>query len=911
MAEREREFGREARGSGRGGDAAEVVLPPDQYVYMQDTGKGSINTFCGPTVVTQQGTLQPVAFDANDGFRSDLALGDAVRKKVFCRQNQYVVLYSPAKDPARQHPPVGERSAEFPELADGQTQIIPDAGSFALWPGQHHQVVDGHNLRTDEFVAVRILDAKVAKENWSMAVVQRAEGEEKENKGGIQMDFTTGAINHVEGRAVKYFVPCTGMSVIKVKVTDEDGNEVETYIQRAMSLELLEYCILIDQNGKKRFEKGPQVVYPQPTETFYSDGQGNRKFRAIELNKQQQLHLKALEDFDDTNPVTKETVKRKAGDEWRVTGEDTPIYFPSACVMIIKYTTSQGEQLIHFATVVAEGEGRYVLDRSSGKIKTYVGPDMLLPDPTKETLVRRVLTERQSRIWFPGNQAVAAYNKQLREATTAAKGGYVTEAEVVRQQVSAASSSRKLSFESVESAAAYDAPTARSLRSAPPVGGGAYLPTTNVAPAGESRVRETKFNPPKTLVLDSGLDGAVKIEVWQGYAVCVVKPNGNQRVVVADDSAKKVILDYGETLAEMALSTNTPKSTDRLEETVYLQISGNPVGDIISGCLTLDHIPFRVSLSYRVRFVGEDFKITIHGQTVTGDTNKWWVDRNYVKTLTDRGRSKIRALLRRTPIDKWDQSAEALIRDLILGQPDEAGNRPGMFFPENSMLVVDVDIRAVTNENTGIAKLFDDAQHSAIKTNLELEAARRTAAAKAEQESLKQETAKITAATATLIHTLTLQAIAEAEAEDSRKSAAILKGHECSLAATKAEEAIRDATAQANLIRNKAKLDQEVADLRSREAIKLDTLAAETQATVDRLAAARDGFAQALVAISDKTTAVQVSQALSVQTLLGGDNLVEVLNKVFPGIGDAISGVATRFQARTGTAIPAAIPGSR
>ena len=36
----------------------------------------------------------------------------------------------------------------------------------------------------------------------------------------------------------------------------------------ALTLERLEYCILVDQNGKKRYERGPQVVFPEPTEAF-------------------------------------------------------------------------------------------------------------------------------------------------------------------------------------------------------------------------------------------------------------------------------------------------------------------------------------------------------------------------------------------------------------------------------------------------------------------------------------------------------------------------------------------------------------------------------------------------------------------------------------------------------------------
>ncbi len=42
----------------------------------------------------------------------------------------------------------------------------------------------------------------------------------------------------------------------------------DQYVREALTLERLEYAILVDQNGKKRYEGGPQVVFPEPTEAF-------------------------------------------------------------------------------------------------------------------------------------------------------------------------------------------------------------------------------------------------------------------------------------------------------------------------------------------------------------------------------------------------------------------------------------------------------------------------------------------------------------------------------------------------------------------------------------------------------------------------------------------------------------------
>lgn len=54
-----------------------------------------------------------------------------------------------------------------------------------------------------------------------------------------------------------------------------DNNE--QYVREAVTLERLEYCILLDEDGNKRYIRGPAVVFPKPTETFIGK-QGSRKF---------------------------------------------------------------------------------------------------------------------------------------------------------------------------------------------------------------------------------------------------------------------------------------------------------------------------------------------------------------------------------------------------------------------------------------------------------------------------------------------------------------------------------------------------------------------------------------------------------------------------------------------------------
>jgi major vault protein len=58
-------------------------------------------------------------------------------------------------------------------------------------------------------------------------------------------------------------------------VRDEQGD----HVREAVTLERLEYCILLDEDGNKRFVQRPRGGVPAPTETFVS-ADGQRKFQA-------------------------------------------------------------------------------------------------------------------------------------------------------------------------------------------------------------------------------------------------------------------------------------------------------------------------------------------------------------------------------------------------------------------------------------------------------------------------------------------------------------------------------------------------------------------------------------------------------------------------------------------------------
>ncbi len=151
-------------------------------------------------------------------------------------------------------------------LRMGQIENLPGPQSFPLWPGQVATVVKGHHLRTNQYLMGRVYDDEAAKANWDKSVVKSATGDEgkaAKNTLGLDKDsLVTGQLIVIRGTNVAFYIPPTGVEVLM----DEDRK----YVRDAVTLERLEFSILLDENGNKEYLTGPAVVFPKPTQTFFT-----------------------------------------------------------------------------------------------------------------------------------------------------------------------------------------------------------------------------------------------------------------------------------------------------------------------------------------------------------------------------------------------------------------------------------------------------------------------------------------------------------------------------------------------------------------------------------------------------------------------------------------------------------------
>ena len=631
----------------------DVILSTNEFCFLQSKTNGSIKSHVGPTTVTisQQEVL--VVFDpASKKFREVTDLEKAKQLFTSAPEGWYVILKNPMPD--NQHPKAAQANETPGDPLIGTKINIPGPTSFALYPGQMAKTVRGHKLRSNQYLLARVYDADAAKAGMENATVVDAEGKEVDQKSN---EYFVGQLLVIKGTEVSFYIPPTGIEVI----AQENGD----YVRDAVTLERLEYAILKDEDGEKRYVHGPAVVFPKPTETFVEANPKKHtvKFRAFELSPISGIYVKVIADYKD-----EQGKEHKAGEELFITGKDQMIYYPRPEHAIIDYNG----KYMHHAIAIPKGEGRYIMDRLKGTIKTVKGPQMYLADPRTEVVVLRKLSDKECELFYPDNEEVLNFNRGIseREVEKWAKTGKM-EQEALNTFYSTADVTKNLA---------------------------AFEMNANIS-------RGTSYTKPRSITLDTKYDGVVGINIWTGYAVNVVSKDGSREVVIGPQTR---LLDYDETLEALHLSTGKPKTTDNILSTGYLRVENNKISDIIK-VQTSDFVDVEIKVSYCVDFL-EEYK------------DKWFSVDNYVKFLCDRQRSLLKREVKKYTIQEFYNNSTDICRNILLNISDETKDNGlpfGRFFEDNGMLVKDVEILSVHIE-ASVARMLEEHQNEIIAKTLEL-----------------------------------------------------------------------------------------------------------------------------------------------------------------------------------------------
>lgn len=839
------------RGTRRNQD---MILTPGEYVLITDKTKGEVSAFVGPAKQSLGGDDQPVVFDPKTGRFTALDLSKAIQAFSTAPEGSYIVLDNPAEGDKR---PNGSGKLSAPNLRIGKKVNVAGPVSFALWPGQSAKVVTGHNLRSNEYLLCRVYDEEAAKTNWSKAVMRTQTDGAPDASGSSASDIPTadvltmGKLFIVRGTEVSFYMPPTGIEVVVETVSGE-----ERYVREAVTLERLEYCLLADQSGEKRYERGPAVVFPRPTERFVDapiksnpDKARAKKFRAQELTPTSGIHLRVIADFTDD-----EGNKHSEGDELFITGKEQPVFFPREEVATISY----GEQDVHYGIAIPAGEARYVLNRETGVISLVKGPQIFLADPRTQVIAQRALPLNMCELLYPGNTEALEVNMarlNINEQDIMGVGG---------------GNAAFLSNSYVRSATENEAYAAVGAVATPPAGRrGVMIKGSSHALPGDSFDRKSKFTAPRSVILNTKYDGAVQTTLWAGFAMLLISKSGARRVVQGPGT---FMLEYDESPQVITLSSGKPKTMDHPFRTVFLKTTANMVSDIID-VETRDFCQLAVKVSYRVNFEGSD-------------AAKWFSIDNYVKFLTDHMRSKIRNAVQKLGIEEFYGQHVDVLRDVVLGKsPAEGTPRSGTLFPENNMRIYDVEVLGVKMQNPEVEKLLVNAQRDVIQNTLLLATERRKLSFVKENEDLKRQTAQAQAETQHSNFVL--------QAETARRKLELELEQLGSAAQTDAArfnntKAQVDAQAEIDRVAHERHINQrndEIALSEKEQAIKLRELTAQVDAVTTKAQAITPDLIAALQAFGDKALLERVAESMAPMAILTGGkkSVVECLAELLKG----------------------------
>jgi len=795
----------------------DLVLAPNEFAYISDQTKGHIIAYVGPFKTSMANTDQPVYFDQTSKRFIMCSLEDAIKNFTVAPEGWYIELKNPAKDGNQ---PNKGTSNNAPDLAVGRKVNIPGPTFFALWPGQMARVMQGHHLRSNQYLVVRVYDEIQAQQNWTNAVIKPQNTGESPESTTIPTedtpDLTMGQLLVIRGTDVSFYIPPTGIEVVR----DLDGY----FIREAVTLERLEYCILLDEDGNKRYIKGSAVVFPEPTESFVVK-KGKRKFKAVELNEISGIYLKVIAPYEEDGK------SHQIGEELFITGKEQMIYFPRPEHALIKY----GEREIYHAVAIPPGEGRYYLNRMTGKVSLKRGPAMFLPDPREAVIVNRVLTDKQVKLWFPKNQEALEHNRKLRKIAQQHNSEFVEEKAMPKQ--------KKM-------------PPIQQARNIEQAAGLGLI--------SDEFAREEGLVQPRTITLDDKYSGAVTVDVWTGYAVQVVSKTGERKVIAGPQT---YLLEYDENMQTIELSTGTPKTEENLFRTVYLRALHNKVSDLVEA-ESKDFCEVEISLSYRVNF--------------TGESEKWFNVENYVKFLTDHMRSVIRNAMKQFSIIDFYADGISILRDIILGVSED-GKRTGRLFKENGMHIYDVEILEITLLDDDIELLISKAQHEEVKHKIAIEAQNRKLEFTKKNEEIQREIEQEKSHTKQENFELRVAEIKKQLLLNLEEINGEIQAQQAKLSGDLNAENIRTQINTATLEQKSASQDLELEFAEKLLEQKILELQADSEAVIQKAEAVSPDLIAALQAFSDRALAEKMAETMAPLSILGGKSIAEVFSKMLKG----------------------------
>ena len=195
----------------------DLVLSSNEFCFLQSRTNGVIKTYTGPITMTISAQEALVTFNKKTKmFEETQDFEKAKQLFTSAPEGWYVVLKNPSIDGSH---PEAAKAVNSPDLTIGHKINIAGPVSFSLFPGQMAKVVQGHRLRSNQYLIARVYDAEAAKANSATATIVDTTG--NDIKDTEKEEYFVGQLLVIEGTKVSFYIPPTGIEVIPDSKTGE------------------------------------------------------------------------------------------------------------------------------------------------------------------------------------------------------------------------------------------------------------------------------------------------------------------------------------------------------------------------------------------------------------------------------------------------------------------------------------------------------------------------------------------------------------------------------------------------------------------------------------------------------------------------------------------------------------------
>lgn len=918
-----------------------IPVTERQFLWVQDDDKGEVTLHVGPTMVSPTAADRVVVDDGEGGFREDLS--GRPQQMVELSDSQYAVLFNPLGE--NDGGPNGKFRAgrnESRPVRNGTRAMIPGPCSFYLRPGQRIDVRDAHELASNQYLVVKVYGevdttAPFFQVTARSATITRATAESPIAPGSTSPDgdardvvLKRGQLIVIRGLDTQFYIPPTGVDIVPDTSVDDSGAGLN-----AAAAQRLLAALAPPPPPPQADPAAVGGAFGAPAmkaEAAYDEE------RAEEPEQQQTRAPRRAAPVVDQTARSRQRVMPAAAAAPPGFGPPSPPPAPApqpfpppqtlselgslAAVRRALEREARQARLVRQAVVLGEKEYCVIVD-ADGKREIKVGPARVFPGPYDVFMVEgsknrvydayELLPQRA--LWL---RVIAPISRddlaaRLPRGFALDKDQYYPGDELLLTGVSTFfvpfNEIEVLSPQTGEAVVGNDHRTVFIEAIGIDQKSGIYVRDLATGEVRLVRGKQSYLVDPRKEVQITRTVSATDWNLWIAgnephkrtgapittpWALSIVVPHNMAALATSADGQRVILgpcvtlLGYEETLTSILLSTGTPKSDQDPLRTSFLRVGGNRISDAIT-VETLDFVAISAKVSLSVTFLQEQ-------------KDRWFYHENYVQVLVDHLRSIVRSRCRTLPLSTLWPQIPAVVRDTILGEKSAAGGRPGRAFPENGMVVTEVEVLSADIVDKSIAAQMQRVQSEFVTLQIgdrqaqeALASARLRADIKRQHQELEQEArereARLEEQARRTAHEVSVARVKDEESLRREQQALGDAREAAALAARLGRQADERDAERANLEKSAAaqaaaRRVVDAADVENRRALRdLEVLLiqAESAATVAERQAVQAGLVEALTALGDKALLGEVAQNMNLVTLFKGKDVGTILAEVLGG----------------------------